>query len=182
LDKKYETAIFGGGCFWCTETIFSKLRGVIKVTPGYAGGKTQYPSYMKVCSGTTGHAEVIKIEYDPSIIKYADLLDVFFHTHDPTTINKQGNDTGEQYRSIILYENQQHREQAEEYIRGLNAESVFANTIVTQVRPLTDFFPAESYHRNYYETNTGQPYCQAVISPKLAKFRNKFKNLLASPD
>jgi peptide-methionine (S)-S-oxide reductase len=180
LKNNYGIAVFGGGCFWCTEAIYSSLKGVIKVTPGYAGGKTINPSYLQVCSGITGHAEVIRIEYDPSIIRYNDLLDVFFYTHDPTTVNRQGADVGEQYRSIILYANPEQKELAEQYIGRLNTSGEFNGPIVTQVKPLTEFYAAEDYHKSYFAANTGQPYCQMVISPKLAKFKKKFGTLIKS--
>jgi peptide-methionine (S)-S-oxide reductase len=178
MKNNSEIAVFGGGCFWCVETIFSNLKGVLKVTSGYAGGKTAKPSYLQVCNGTTGHAEVIKIEYDPSIISYGDLLNVFFHVHDPTTLNRQGADTGEQYRSIILYDGPEQKKLAEQYIEDLNATGEFGSPIVTQLLPLSEFYDAEDYHQKYYEANTGQPYCQMVISPKLAKFRKNFSSLL----
>jgi peptide-methionine (S)-S-oxide reductase len=180
MKNNTEIAVFGGGCFWCVETIFSSLKGVVKVTSGYAGGKIANPSYLQVCSGTTGHAEVIKIEYDPSIISYGDLLDVFFHVHDPTTLNRQGADVGEQYRSVVLYDSPQQKKLVEQYIDDLNATGEFGSPIVTQLHPLTEFYEAEDYHQRYYEANTGQPYCQMVISPKLTKFSKKFKSLLKS--
>jgi peptide-methionine (S)-S-oxide reductase len=180
LKKNNGIAVFGGGCFWCTETIFSSLKGVIEVTSGYAGGKTSRPSYLQVCSGTTGHAEVVKIEYDPSVIGYDDLLDVFFHTHDPTTVNRQGADVGEQYRSIIFYDSEDQKKQAERYIGKLNTGNEFNAPVVTQVKPLTEFYASEDYHQHYYEANASQPYCEIIISPKLAKFKKKFGNLLKS--
>ncbi len=172
--------MFGGGCFWCTEAVFPDLKGVISVIPGYAGGTAPKPSYMQVCGGTTGHAEVIKIEYDPNVISFDALLDVFFHIHDPTTLNRQGNDSGEQYRSIILYRNQDQKETAEKYISKLTASGEFDRPIVTQVRPLTEFYEAEDYHHQYYAGNASQPYCQVIIAPKMAKFRAMFKNSLKS--
>ena len=180
MSQETETAVFGGGCFWCTEAVFSELKGVISVLPGYAGGTTPKPSYTQVCSGTTGHAEVIKIEYDPEVISFADLLEVFFHVHDPTTLDRQGNDAGEQYRSIILYHNQGQKEAAEKYISKLTASREFDRPIVTQVRPLTEFYEAEDYHQRYFAGNADQPYCQMIIAPKMAKFRAKFKNSLKS--
>ncbi len=180
MNKNNEIAVFGGGCFWCTEAIFSSLKGVIKVTPGYAGGKTTNPDYQRVCSGITGHAEVIKIEYDPSVVGYNDLLDVFFHTHDPTAVDRQGADVGEQYRSIILYASPEQKELAEQYIGRLNTSREFNGPIATQVKPLTEFYAAEDYHQRYYAANTGQPYCQMVISPKLAKLKKKFSPMIKS--
>jgi peptide-methionine (S)-S-oxide reductase len=175
-----ETAVFGGGCFWCTESIFSNLKGVLQVTSGYAGGSMPRPDYLQVCSGTTGHAEVIKVEFDPTVISFLDLLDVFFHVHDPTTLNRQGNDIGEQYRSIILHTSESQKKEAEEFISKLNSKTEFERPIITQIKPLTEFFAAEDYHQRYYENNSGQPYCQMIIAPKLAKFRAKFKDSVKS--
>ncbi|MDD5311438.1 MAG: peptide-methionine (S)-S-oxide reductase MsrA [Dehalococcoidia bacterium] len=173
-----ESAVFGGGCFWCTEAIFAGLKGVSKVTPGYAGGATADPTYQQVCGGATGHAEVIKIDYDPSLISYDALLDVFFHTHDPTTPDRQGYDVGEQYRSIIFYTSREQKEAAEQYIDDLGISGEFGRPIVTQVKPLTAFYEAEGYHQNYYAANDAQPYCRMVIAPKLAKLRAKYGDLL----
>lgn len=170
-----EVAIFGGGCFWCTEAVFQRLDGVISVEPGYAGGQKENPTYEDVSSGSTGHAEVIKIEYNPSKISYEDLLTVFFATHDPTTLNRQGNDVGTQYRSIILYSNEEQREKAENFIRELNKQG---DKIVTELKPLDTVYPAENYHKNYYEKNKDKLYCQVVISPKLEKLEKRFKKLL----
>ena len=176
--EKTETAFFGGGCFWCTEAVFSRLKGVSKVTPGYAGGSSANPTYQMVASGVTGHAEVIKIEYNPGIVSFENLLEVFFATHDPTTLYCQGNDVGTQYRSIILYQSEDQKKAAEDFIKKLTAEKVFAKPIVTEITPLGDFYEAEKYHAEYYDKNTANPYCQAVISPKLAKFRKKFSRFL----
>ncbi len=173
-----ETAIFGGGCFWCTEAIFQELRGVLSVMPGYAGGATPNPTYESVCSGTTGHAEVIKIEYDPSLITFKDLLTVFFATHDSTTLNRQGNDIGTQYRSIILYTTPEQEHEARHFIDQLTASSSEGGRITTEVKPLDKFFPAEDYHRNYYKDNPSQAYCQIIINPKLEKVQKKFADLL----
>jgi methionine-S-sulfoxide reductase len=170
--KTTESAVFGGGCFWCTEAVFQRLKGVKAVMPGYAGGKAPNPSYEQVCSGWTGHAEVAKIEFDPAVISYADLLEVFFATHDPTTKDRQGNDRGTQYRSIILYASDDQKKAAEDAIKKFAPD--FPAPIVTEVKPLGEFYPAEDYHRNYYNENGAQPYCSFVISPKLAKFRKKF--------
>ena len=180
MNKATEAAVFGGGCFWCTEAIFSSLKGVMRVTPGYAGGRTTRPTYQQVCAGTTGHAEVIKVEYDPIVIGFSDLLEVFFHTHDPTTANRQGNDIGEQYRSIILYQNESQKELAEQFIEKLNIAKEFEHPVVTQIRPLTEFYQAEEHHQGYYLSNAGQPYCQMVIAPKLAKLRAKSDDSLKS--
>lgn len=175
-----ETVIFGGGCFWCTEAIFQELRGVISVMPGYAGGQAENPTYDKVSMGNTGHAEVIKIEYNPGQIKYKDLLTVFFATHDPSTLNRQGNDIGSQYRSIILYTTEEQKHQAEEFIKKLNESSLEGKPIVTEIKPLDKFYEAEDYHREYYRKNTTQPYCQIVINPKLEKLQKEFADLLKS--
>ncbi|OGE80274.1 MAG: peptide-methionine (S)-S-oxide reductase [Candidatus Doudnabacteria bacterium RIFCSPHIGHO2_01_FULL_45_18] len=176
--SKPELAIFGGGCFWCTEAIFSRLRGVESVESGYTGGSLAKPTYEQVSMGNTGHVESIKIEFDPSAVKYSDLLNVFFATHDPTTLNRQGNDVGEQYRSAIFYTTPQQKKTAEEFIQKLADEETFDDPIVTAVSPLDKFWPAESYHQRYYEQNANKPYCQVVINPKLAKLRQKFAPLL----
>jgi len=176
MKSKTETAVFGGGCFWCTEAIFAELKGVIKVMPGYTGGRTANPTYQQVCSRTTGHVEAVKIDYDPALISYNDLLEVFFYTHDPTTPNRQGNDAGEQYHSTIFYIDEAQKELAEKFIEKLNASGEFKAPIVTTLRPLTKFFEAEDYHRDYYQKNAGHVYCRLVVAPKLAKLRAKFKN------
>ena len=170
-----ESATFGSGCFWCTEAVFSELIGVLKVEPGYAGGSVPNPSYEQVCTDTTGHAEVARVTYDPSAISYRELLEVFFSTHDPTTLNRQGADEGAQYRSVIFYGNDEQKRQAENIVRELTVERVFRSPIVTEVAPLTAFFPAEDYHRENYKRNPTKPYCQVVIAPKLAKFRAHFQ-------
>ena len=176
MKNKNEIIVFGGGCFWCTEAIFSMLNGVIKVTPGYSGGVTKNPSYKEVCSGETGHAEVIKVEFDPSKIKLSKLLKVFFTSHDPTTPNKQGNDLGSQYRSIILYTNEKQKEEIEKYIKKIKYN--FENLVVTQVQELEEFYSAEDYHKDYFEKNPLNPYCMLVINPKLKKSKKNFQNLL----
>ncbi len=170
-------AVFGGGCFWCTEAVFGELKGVKSVMPGYAGGTSINPTYESVCSGKTGHAEVIKIEYDPFQIEFKDLLTVFFATHDPTTLNRQGADTGTQYRSIVLYSTDGQKKEAEEFIKELDADAK-GGKVVTEVKPLDKFFPAEDYHRDYYQKNSDAPYCQVVISPKLEKLKHRFAELL----
>ncbi len=164
-----EIAVLGGGCFWCTEAVFKTLPGIIEVEPGYAGGNTENPTYSQVCSGRTGHAEVTKIVFDSDKLAYRKLLEVFFKVHDPTTLNRQGHDTGTQYRSIILYTSDEQAKEAAEYINTLGKTQVFESPIVTEVKPLVKFWPAEDYHRDYYAKNTGAPYCQAVIRPKLEK-------------
>lgn len=173
-----EIAVFGGGCFWCTEAVFQELKGVISVTSGYTAGTMESPTYEDVLTGRTGHAEVIKIEYDPKIISYRDLLDVFFSSHDPTTRNRQGNDVGEQYRSLILYANESQKREAEVYIKELIAKKVYAKPIVTEVKPFQKFFKAEDYHQNYYKANSQAPYCQVVINPKIEKLKREHQELL----
>ncbi len=173
-----EIAVFGGGCFWCTEAVFNMLKGVIAVEPGYAGGTTKNPTYDQVSNGNTGHAEVIHIEFDPSIISYEKLLTVFFASHDPSTLNRQGNDIGTQYRSIILYTTPEQKVTAEHFIQELNASSKEGKPAVTEVVPLDVYYPAEDYHKNYYERNQNQPYCSVIINPKLDKVQKKFAELL----
>jgi peptide-methionine (S)-S-oxide reductase len=170
-------ATFGGGCFWCTEAVFKELRGVEKVESGYAGGTVPSPSYEAVCTGLTGHAEVVQVTYDPGVVSYRDLLEVFFATHDPTTLNRQGADVGTQYRSTVLYHDDAQRREAEATIAELEREHAFDDPVVTKVEPLEHFYPAERYHQDYYARNGRQPYCQIVIAPKLAKFRQKFAAL-----
>ncbi|HSH46753.1 MAG TPA: peptide-methionine (S)-S-oxide reductase MsrA [Longimicrobiales bacterium] len=173
-----EHATLGGGCFWCLETVFERLRGVVSVESGYAGGHVKDPTYRQVCSGTTGHAEVVRVEYDPEVVPYRSLLEVFFGTHDPTTLNRQGPDTGTQYRSIILYENEAQRDAAAAMIEELTAEGTFDDSIVTQLEPLDHFWPAEEEHRQYYRNHPEQAYCQAVIAPKVTKLRERFADRL----
>ncbi|MCD6577585.1 MAG: peptide-methionine (S)-S-oxide reductase MsrA [Anaerolineaceae bacterium] len=165
-----ETAVFGGGCFWCLEAIYKRVRGVEKIEPGYAGGHSDNPSYKMVCTGTTGHAEVIRVTYDPVVIAYPDLLEIFWHAHDPTTLNRQGNDIGMQYRSIILYQDKKQKEIAELSLKRAGASGMFVNPIVTKIEALKIFFPAEDYHSNYFENNPNQPYCRAIIAPKVQYF------------
>lgn len=178
MQKDFKTAVFGGGCFWCFEAAFSRLIGVNSVQSGYAGGTTENPTYEQVCSGSTGHAEVVEVEYYPKVISYGDLLDVFFTVHDPTQLNRQGNDVGTQYRSVVFYVDEEQKEETLKRIKELEEENVFDGDIVTEVRPLEKFFRAENYHNDYYDKNTTQPYCQAVISPKLGKLRSKFSKFL----
>ena len=173
-----ETATLGGGCFWCLEAVFDRLLGVERVDSGYAGGEVENPTYRQVCGGRTGHAEVVRLEYDPESIDFRTLLHVFFATHDPTTPNRQGADAGPQYRSIILYENEEQRETAESVIAELTAEGIFSGSIVTQVEPLETFYPAEPEHQDYYLRNPSQGYCRVVIDPKVAKLRASFADRL----
>ena len=176
--KEKEVAVFGGGCFWCTEAVFKMLRGVSSVLPGYAGGSTENPTYEQVSSGRTGHAEVIKIEFDPAQIRLQDLLTVFFASHDPTTVNRQGNDVGTQYRSVIFYTTQKQKRETEAFIKELNASNKAGKPIVTELVPLTTFYEAENYHKDYYATHPQNPYCELVINPKLEKVQQKFAELL----
>jgi len=173
-----ETAIFANGCFWCTEAVFLQLKGVEKVESGYIGGAVPNPSYKEICTGTTGHAEAIKITYDPDKVSFVDLLDVFFATHDPTTLNRQGYDQGTQYRSAVFYQNEKQKELTEKMIEVLTSAAVFENPIVTEITANDIFYPAENYHQNYYNNNKTQGYCVAVINPKLDKLRAHFKKLL----
>lgn len=175
---KRETAVFGGGCFWCTEAIFERLRGVLNVTSGYAGGDIPNPDYGKVSSGSTGHAEVIKIEFDPEKISYGDLLTVFFFTHDPTTLNRQGADVGTQYRSVIFYADETQKSEAEKFIKNLEDKHAYDKKIMTELKPLANFYSAEDYHQKYYDNNKNAPYCQIVIAPKLAKLEKRFAELI----
>ena len=177
-SKNYEYATFGGGCFWCIEAIFEQLDGVESVVSGYAGGNTENPTYEEVCTGNTGHAEVCLIKFNPEIISYEQLLEVFFASHDPTTPNRQGADIGSQYRSIIFWHNEQQKESAEDYINQLNERSVFGQPVVTEVKQSGEFYPAEDYHQDYFRRNPSQAYCQFNIVPKLNKLKIKYKNLI----
>ena len=168
-------ATFGGGCFWCTETIFQHIDGVTAIAPGYMGGTRENPTYEQVCTGATGHAEVIHIEYDPSKVSYEELLAVFFKAHDPTTLNRQGNDIGTQYRSVVFYHNEEQRVAVEAMIAALTREEVFDRPIVTEVTKAQKFYKAEDYHSDYFNRNPDNPYCAAVIAPKLAKFLKAYK-------
>lgn len=179
--KNLETATFGTGCFWCTEAVFQQLDGVIKVTSGYSGGHVDNPSYEAVCSKTTGHAECLNIEYDKTKITFDELLEVFWKSHDPTTLNRQGNDVGPQYRSAIFYHNEEQKQKAEKYKEQLNTTHVFDNPIVTEIEPFKIFYPAENHHQNYYNNNGAQSYCAYVIKPKVEKFEKIFKNKLKKP-
>jgi peptide-methionine (S)-S-oxide reductase len=173
-----EVATLGGGCFWCLEAVYDDLAGVEDVVSGYSGGRVPDPSYQLVCSGTTGHAEVIQVRYDPREINFREILEVFFSIHDPTTLNRQGADVGTQYRSAIFYHTPEQKGTAEALIRELEAEKIWSGRIVTEVTPFEDFYPAEDYHQEYFARNPGQGYCQVVIAPKLAKFRQKYAGRL----
>jgi peptide-methionine (S)-S-oxide reductase len=180
-SQSTQTALLGGGCFWCLEAIFNDLQGVQQVVSGYAGGHIPNPSYKMVCTGATGHAEVVQIRFDPNVISYRDLLRVFFSTHDPTTLNRQGADIGTQYRSAIFWADAEQQRIAKEVIAEIEATGIWPNPIVTELAPAGAFYPAEDYHQEYYRNNSSQPYCQFVIAPKLAKFRKEHLNRLRKP-
>ena len=173
-----EVASLAGGCFWCTEAVFADLRGVERVEPGYSGGTVRNPTYRQVCTGTTGHAEVVQITFDPAVISYREILEVFFTVHDPTTRNRQGPDEGPQYRSAIFYHTPTQRDIAREVIREINARGIWSAPIVTEVTPFSAFYPAEEYHREYFQRNGEQRYCQVIIAPKVAKFREHYREKL----
>jgi peptide-methionine (S)-S-oxide reductase len=175
---KTETATFGTGCFWCTEAVFQELKGVYKVTSGYSGGSVKNPSYEAVCTGATGHAECLQIVYDPNIISFKELLEVFWESHDPTTLNRQGNDVGTQYRSVIFYHNEEQKKLSEEYKSKLDKSGAYSNPIVTEITPFTSFYAADDYHQDYYRLHGSQPYCSFVIRPKVEKFEKVFKDKL----
>ncbi len=178
MQNKTEIATLGGGCFWCIEAIYNRVRGVIKVTSGYSGGHVKNPTYEQVSTGTTGHAESVQIEFDPSIISYNEILDIFWQIHDPTQLNRQGNDIGPQYRSVIFYHNERQKEIALESKAELEKEKIFDKPIVTEITAFKQFYPAESYHKDYYDRNSSEPYCQLVITPKLQKFKKHFSDYL----
>lgn len=173
-----EVATFGAGCFWCVEAVFQSLEGVETVRSGYSGGHVDQPTYKAICTGTTGHAEVVQIVFDPSKITFVELLEVFWQTHDPTTLNQQGYDVGTQYRSVVFYHNEEQRKLAEEYKKRLNDNKVFSNPVVTEISAFSNFYVAEEYHQNYYRDNPDQGYCRAVILPKMEKFEKVFKDKL----
>ncbi len=177
-ERGLEVTTLGGGCFWCLEAVFDQVRGVEDVVSGYAGGKVAHPSYERVCTGTTGHAEVVRVAFDPSVISYREILDIFFSVHDPTTLNRQGADIGTQYRSVIFTHNAAQRETAEAVMRDLEDRKVFRDPVVTQVVPLEAFYPAEDYHQEYFAHHPERAYCAAVISPKVAKFQKHFADWL----
>ena len=176
--KNLETATLGAGCFWCVEAVFDDLKGVESVESGYSGGHTENPTYREVCSETTGHAEVVNVTFNPDEISFKEILHVFFSVHDPTTLNRQGNDVGTSYRSAIFYHDEKQKQIAEEVIREVEAEGIYDNPIVTEVTPFDKFYIAEDYHQEYFANNPTQPYCAAVVAPKVAKFRQKFVNRL----
>lgn len=173
-----KEATFGAGCFWCIEACFQELKGVLDVKPGYSGGHIKNPAYKEVCSGRTGHAEVARVIYDESIISFEELLEVFWFVHDPTTLNRQGNDIGDQYRSVIFYHDDSQKEVAESYKQKLTDENVWEDPIVTLIEPINNFYPAEEYHKNYFNNNSDEPYCRAVVRPKVDKFKSVFSQKL----
>jgi len=176
--QKMEIATFGNGCFWCTEAVFQQLKGVSKVESGYSGGQVENPTYKAVCTGTTGHAEVLQITFDPSVITFKELLEVFWETHDPTTLNRQGNDVGTQYRSVVFYHTEPQQKLAEEYKKRLDESGAFSAPIVTEITAFKKFYKAEDYHQNYFNLNGSQPYCTYVIRPKVEKFKKAFADKL----
>ncbi|GAB4462465.1 MAG: peptide-methionine (S)-S-oxide reductase MsrA [Anaerolineales bacterium] len=178
MSSNLQTATLAGGCFWCLEAVFDEIKGVYSVESGYAGGHVPNPTYRQVCNGDTGHAEVVQIRFDPEVVSYRDLLNVFFAIHDPTTLNRQGADVGTQYRSAIFYHDEEQKRTAEELIRELNAQKIWDNPIVTEVTPLDEFYMAEDYHQEFFARNPYQPYCMAVVAPKVAKFRKHFLEML----
>lgn len=178
VNTKTEIATLGGGCFWCLEAIYKRVKGVVKVTSGYSGGTKANPTYEEVSTGTTGHAEVVQVEFDPTRISYKEILDIFWQIHDPTQLNRQGNDIGTQYRSVIFYHNEAQKRIAQNSKLELEKEKIFDKPIVTEITAFKAFYPAENYHKNYYDTNPDQPYCQLVITPKLQKFKKHFSEYL----
>jgi peptide-methionine (S)-S-oxide reductase len=182
MSESLEKATFAAGCFWCVEAVFQDVRGVERVVSGYTGGKKPNPTYEEVSSGMTGHAEALQITYDPKVISYKDLLEIFWHTHDPTTLNRQGPDVGKQYRSAIFFHNEEQRKAAEESKRAIEAEGTWPDPIVTEIAPFTVFYQAEDYHQNYFKSNPDQMYCRLTINPKVRKFRIAFRAKLKNPD
>jgi len=178
MNTNLQTATLAGGCFWCLEAVYDEIKGVHSVESGYAGGQMDNPTYRAVCNGDTGHAEVIQVHFDPNVVSYRDLLNVFFAIHDPTTLNRQGADVGTQYRSAIFYHDEEQKKIAEELIKDLNAQQIWDRPIVTEVTPLDKFYMAEDYHQEYFASNPYQPYCMAVVAPKVSKFRKHFLELL----
>lgn len=176
--SKQETITLGGGCFWCTEAVFDRVRGVVDVESGYANGHIDHPSYQAVCDGDTGHAEVLKVDFDPEVISLRQILEIFFATHDPTTLNRQGNDVGTQYRSAVYYGNEQQKQVIDDLLREIGQDKLFGSPVVTEVEPLRSYWPAEAYHQDYYQQHPEQGYCAFVVGPKVEKFRKTFASLL----
>lgn len=178
MKNNYQEATLGAGCFWCIEAVFQNMKGVVSVESGYSGGKVKNPTYREICGGMTGHAEVAKIVFDPEIVSFEDVLEVFWNTHDPTTLNRQGNDRGTQYRSAVFYHNEEQREIAKAYKKQLDESGAFSDPIVTEISPLINYYPAEDYHQNYFNENPTQAYCQFVVRPKVEKFKRVFAHRL----
>jgi peptide-methionine (S)-S-oxide reductase len=178
MDSSYEKATLGGGCFWCTEAVFQEINGVIEVVSGYSGGHIENPTYQQITTGRTGHAEVVQVTFNPGVVSYREILEIFFTMHDPTSLNRQGADVGPQYRSVIFYHNEEQKRIAEDFIQEMNETNIFNLPIVTQLEPLKEFYEAEDYHKNYYKRNKNQVYSQYVIAPKLEKVEKKFKEKL----
>lgn len=178
MDKNFEYATLGGGCFWCLEAVFSEVKGINAAISGYSGGTIKNPTYREVTSGRTGHAEVVQLQFDPEVISYRDILTIFFHLHDPTTLNRQGADVGTQYRSVIFYQNEEQEKIAREVFKEIDRSDLWDDPLVTEVSPLQEFYKAEDYHQDYYANNPNQPYCTFVISPKMSKLRKLFKDKL----
>ncbi len=180
MNSNIETATLGAGCFWCVEAVFQRVKGVKSVESGFSGGHIKNPSYREVCTGTTGHAEVCQIKFDPLIITYVEILEIFFKTHDPTTLNRQGNDIGTQYRSVIFYHNNEQKKLALESVEKLNKARIWNDPVVTEIVPFVAFYKAEDYHQNYYNNNRSQPYCSFVITPKIEKFESIFRDMITT--
>ena len=178
MSQKFDIATLGAGCFWCVEAIFQDVKGVHKVVSGYAGGFVEHPTYQQVCSGSTGHAEAVQLTFDPEVISFEDLLYIFWRTHDPTTLNRQGADVGTQYRSVVFYHNEEQKQIAQQSKQKTDVSDLWPNSIVTEITPFTNFYEAEAYHHNYFALNPNQPYCRAVIDPKIRKFRKAFQERL----
>lgn len=179
-SEQYETTTLGGGCFWCIEAVFLDVKGIASATSGYSGGHIKNPAYREVTSGRTGHAEVVQLTFDPAVITYREILEIFFHLHDPTTLNRQGADVGTQYRSVIFYHNEEQEKTAKEVFAEIDASDLWENPLVTEISPLKEFYVAEDYHQNYYKNNPNQPYCTYVISPKMQKLRHLFRDKLTN--
>ncbi len=182
MSTQLEYATFGAGCFWCIEAVYQDIKGIHSVVSGYAGGEIENPTYQQICTGRTGHAEVARIEFDPSAISFDELLEVFWHTHDPTTLNRQGNDIGTQYRSVIFYHDEAQKAKAEASLAATDASNLWPDPIVTEISPLPTFYVAEEYHQNYFKNNPNQGYCSLVVAPKVMKFRKQFAHLLKLPN
>lgn len=178
MNNEHEETVLGGGCFWCTEAVYQEIAGVVKVDSGYSGGHVKNPTYQQVCTGGTGHAEAVKVTFDPSIISFKEVLEIFFSMHDPTSLNRQGNDIGTQYRSVIFYMNDEQKSVAEQMIRDLNKSGTYKKPVVTAIEKFNEFYPSEDYHKNYFRNNSDAPYCKLVISPKIEKLKKNYASIL----